>query len=57
MDKISLFENDFHELMDAKYSDVLKALAAGELNDDITKRMELAAREVALKYIDRKSEE
>jgi F-type H+-transporting ATPase subunit alpha len=57
MDKIGMFEKDFHELMGVKYSDVLKALAAGELNDDITKKMELAAREVALKYIDRKSEE
>jgi F-type H+-transporting ATPase subunit alpha len=57
MDKISMFEKDFHELMDAKYRDALQSLAAGVLNDDITKKIELAAREVALKYIDRKSEE
>ena len=51
MDKVSAFEKDFHELMEVKYNDVLKALAAGELNDDITKKIELAAREVALRYI------
>jgi len=51
MDKVCVFEKDFHQLMEEKYKDVLKALAAGELNDDITKKIELAAREVALRYI------
>jgi len=56
MDKVSVFEKDFHQLMEVKYNDVLKALAAGELNDNITKKIELAAREVTLRYIG-KSEE
>jgi len=53
MDKVGAFERDFHELMSDKYDDVLKALAAGELNDDMTKKIVLAAREVALRYIPR----
>ena len=53
MDKVGAFEKDFHELMEAKYDDVLKALVAGEYNDQMTKKMELAAREVALRYIER----
>ena len=57
LDKVNAFEKDFLELMDAKYDDVLKALAAGELNDDITKKIGLAAREAALRYIKRKTEE
>jgi len=56
MDKIRLFEKDFHELMAIKHEDVLKALAAGEVNDEITKKIELAAREVALKFISRSTE-
>ena len=56
MDKVSAFEKDFLELMGHKYDDVLKALAAGELNDGITKKIELAAREVALNYIVKKEE-
>ena len=51
MEKVNAFERDFHELMKMKYDDVLKALAAGELNDNITKKIELAAREVVLSYI------
>ena len=57
MDKIGAFEKDLLELMGAKHDDVLKALAAGELNDDMTKKIALSAREVTLRYIDRKSEE
>ena len=57
MDKVGVFEKDLIELMDAKHADVLKALAAGELNDEITKKIALSAREVTLRYIDRKSEE
>ncbi len=56
MDKVSAFEKDFIELMDVKYNDVLKAFIAGELNENVTKKVELAAREIALKYIDRKQE-
>ena len=51
MDKVNAFEKDFLELMELKNSDVLKALAAGELNDSITKKIELAAREIVLRYI------
>jgi F-type H+-transporting ATPase subunit alpha len=53
MDKVNAFEKDFHELMASKYDDVLKALAAGTLTDEMTKKIELAAREVALRYIQR----
>ncbi len=56
MDKVRVFESEFLELMDAKYDDVLKALAAGELNENITKTIERAAREIVIKYIDNKQE-
>jgi F-type H+-transporting ATPase subunit alpha len=56
MDKIRIFEKEFLELIETKYGDVLKSLAVGEINNDITKKIELAAREVALRYI-LKSEE
>jgi len=57
MEKVSIFEKDFHELMAAKYSDVLQALAAGELNNEMTKKIGIAAREVALRFINRSSDE
>jgi F-type H+-transporting ATPase subunit alpha len=57
MDKVIEFEKEFHQLMAAKYGDVLKSLAAGVLNDEITKKIELAAREIALKYVNRSTEE
>ena len=56
IDKVNAFEKDFHELMENKYDDVLKALAAGELNDDIIKKIELAAREAEHRYIVKKVE-
>jgi F-type H+-transporting ATPase subunit alpha len=57
IDSVGSFEKNFLELMDAKYGDVLKTLAAGEMNDDAAKKIELAARETALRYIGRKSDE
>ena len=57
LDKIRQFESDFHELMALKYSDVLKELSAGVFNTDLTKKIELAAREVALRFISRSTEE
>ena len=51
MEKVSMFEKEFLELMDEKYGDVLKALAAGELNQEITRKIEFAAREIVLKYV------
>jgi len=51
IDKVSAFEKDFHELMAAKHDDILKALAAGELNEDMTKKITLVAREIVLRYI------
>jgi len=56
MDKVVQFEKDFHELMAEKYSDVLQSLASDVLNDGITKKIELAAREIALRYIKRSEE-
>ena len=57
MDKVNAFEKDFHDLMAAKYDDVLKSLASGVLDDDMIQKIKLAAREVALRFINRNSEE
>ncbi len=53
MDKVGVFEPEFLELMSMKYPDTLKSLAAGEFNDNIIKTIELAAREIVLKHIDK----
>jgi F-type H+-transporting ATPase subunit alpha len=56
MDKVKAFETDFLELLDARHDDILKSLAAGELNENITRALERAAREVVLRFIDRRQE-
>ncbi len=57
IEKVKSFEADFLELLSVGYADTLKSLAAGELNDNITKSLERAAREIVLKYIDRKQDQ
>lgn len=57
IDKVGEFENEYLKLLGIEHADVLKALAAGELNDGITKTLERTAREIVLKYIDLESEE
>jgi F-type H+-transporting ATPase subunit alpha len=52
LDKVREFESEFLSFFEIEYADALKALAAGELNDDITKALERAAREIVIKYID-----
>jgi F-type H+/Na+-transporting ATPase subunit alpha len=48
--KVKEFENDYLELLDLKYKDVLKSLREGQINDDITKTLETLASEVAMKF-------
>ncbi len=57
IEKVRNFEAEFLQLLDASHSDVMKQLAAGELNDDITKVIERVAREVVIRYIDLNQEE
>jgi F-type H+-transporting ATPase subunit alpha len=53
MDKVGAFEKDFHTLMAEKYGDVLESIASDVLTQDSIKKIELAAREVILRYIKR----
>ena len=50
VDKIGAFENDFLELMDMQYRDVLDQLKAGALTEKETKAIEKVAAEVAERY-------
>jgi F-type H+-transporting ATPase subunit alpha len=50
VNKVKEFEKDFITLLDAQYADTLKALKAGQFNDDITNVLKKAASEIASKY-------
>ncbi len=49
-DKVSEFEKDFIQMMELKYQDVLDNLKQGKLTDEITNKIEEAARETAVKF-------
>jgi F-type H+-transporting ATPase subunit alpha len=48
--KVKEFESDFLNLFEARHKDVLEELRKGQLNDDITNKIEAVAKEVARKY-------
>lgn len=51
IDKIKEFETDFLDYLEMKYkTDVLNELAKGVINDDITEKLEAAAKEISAKY-------
>lgn len=50
INKVREFEKDFLIQMDARYADVMKALAAGKLDDTITKTLESVAGEIVNNY-------
>lgn len=50
VDKVKIFEKEFLDLMEMQHNDVLKALKAGELTDDVTNTLETVATELAVKY-------
>ena len=51
LDKVAEFQKLFLQLLHAKYQkDVLDAIAAGQLTDDITDKLTQAAREIASRY-------
>lgn len=50
INKVREFEKDFLTQMDARYADVMKALAAGKLDDTITKALESVAGEIVNSY-------
>jgi F-type H+/Na+-transporting ATPase subunit alpha len=49
--KVKAFEKEFLTLMNAQHRDVLDALRAGKLDDNITATLEKAAKEVAANYV------
>ncbi len=56
IEKVKDFEGEYLKLLDAEYAETLQQLAAGELNDEITKSLEKAARSVVLRFIDKDAE-
>ncbi len=50
VDKVKVFEKEFLDLMEMQHNDVLKALKAGELTDEVTNTLETVATELAVKY-------
>ena len=50
VNKVREFEADYLDYLDMKHKDVLKQLKDGQLNDDVTKTLELAAIEIGAKY-------
>jgi F-type H+-transporting ATPase subunit alpha len=50
VNKIKEFENDFADQLEARHPDVLKALKAGKLDDQITGVLEKVAKEMTGKY-------
>lgn len=52
--QIKEFEEEFHSYMEHKHQDVLDALKAGKLDDDITGTIERVAKELTAKYEEKK---
>ena len=50
LNKVKAFETDFLTVLSAQYSDVLKGLQAGKLDDSITEVLKKVGREIASKY-------
>jgi F-type H+-transporting ATPase subunit alpha len=50
VNKVREFENDFHQYMEAKHSNILAELKKGNLSDDVTNTIELVAKELSSKY-------
>ncbi len=50
VEKVKEFEKDFLEFMNAKHRDVLDALKAGKLTDEITETLTAVCKDLSLKY-------
>ena len=50
LDKIKAFEQSYLELLNAKHRDVLDALKAGQLTDEITNTLTKVATDLAAQY-------
>ena len=49
-DKVREFEKEYLEVLEHKHQDVLDSLGKGDINDQVTKSLEMIAKEVAAKY-------
>ncbi|MBW7846189.1 MAG: F0F1 ATP synthase subunit alpha, partial [Bacteroidia bacterium] len=50
VNKIREFENEFHQFMETKHSNVLTELKKGNLSDEVTATIEQVAKELSSKY-------
>ena len=50
LDKVAEFEKNFLQLVNNKYPEVLEAIRAGKLDDDVTAKLTEAAAEISGSY-------
>lgn len=51
IDRVKEFEVEFLDLLEKKFKNILDQLAAGNLNDEVTKTLEQVAKDVEVKYL------
>lgn len=51
VEKIKAFENDFLQMLELKYADVVNQIDQGSWNDEITNVLEQLASEVSASYL------
>ena len=50
LDKVAEFEKNFLQLVNTKYPEVMEAIRAGKLDDDVTSKLSDAAAEISASY-------
>ncbi|MDE6121724.1 MAG: F0F1 ATP synthase subunit alpha, partial [Duncaniella dubosii] len=50
LDKVAEFEKNFLQLVNTKYPEVMEAIRAGKLDDDVTSKLSEAAAEISASY-------
>lgn len=50
LDKVAEFEKNFLQLVRTKYPEVMEAIRAGKLDDDVTSKLTTAAAETSASY-------
>ena len=50
LDKVAEFEKNFLQLVNTKYPEVMEAIRAGKLDDDMTSKLSDAAAEISASY-------
>lgn len=56
MDKVKEFEREFIETLEVRHNEVLKGILKGNLDEEITKKLEKVAHDVAAHFTEDKEE-